>query len=64
MTKFRLAKPCQNKKSKQKKPDKRYKRNANESLFNMSLCSETLLSPGIPILHKSILTSPFEMVRA
>ena len=67
MTKFRLAKPCQNKKSKQKKHDKRGKRNANEFLFNTSLCSETWqtpLSPGIPILRKSILTSPFEMVRA
>ena len=68
MTKFRLAKPCQNKKSiKQKKRDKRDKRNANECLFNTSLCSETWqtpLSPGIPILRKSILTSPFEMVRA
>ena len=33
MTKFRLANPCQNKESKQKKPDKRDKRNANECLF-------------------------------
>ena len=35
--------------------------------FNTSLCSETWqtpLSPQIPILRKSILTSPFEMVRA
>ena len=48
MTKFRLANPCQNKESKQKKHDKRDKRNANECLFNTSLCSEmwqTLLSP-------------------
>ena len=29
MTKFRLANPCQNKDSKQKKHDKRDKRNAN-----------------------------------
>ena len=41
MTKFRLANPCQNKESKQKKHDKRDKRNANECLFNTSLCSET-----------------------
>ena len=38
MTKFRLANPCQNKESKQKKHDKREKTNANECLFNMSLC--------------------------
>ena len=31
MTKFRLANPCQNKKSKQKKHDKRDKINANEN---------------------------------
>ena len=42
MTKFRLANPYQNKESKQKKHDKRDKRNANEGLFNTSLCSETL----------------------
>ena len=30
MTKFRLINPCQNKESKQKKPDKRDNRNANE----------------------------------
>ena len=41
MTKFRLANPYQNKESKQKKRDKRDKRNANEYLFNTSLCSET-----------------------
>ena len=41
MTTFRLANPCQNKESKQKKHDKRDKRNANECLFNTSLCSET-----------------------
>ena len=67
LTKFRLANPCQNKKSKQKKHDKRDKINANECLFNTSLCSETWqtpLSPGIPILRKSILTLPFEMVHA
>ena len=67
MTKFRLANPCQNKESKQKKHDKRDKRNANECLFNTSLCSETWqtpLSPEIPILRKSILTSSFEMVHA
>ena len=29
MTKFRLANPCQNKESEQKKHDKRDKRNAN-----------------------------------
>ena len=34
MTKFRLAKPCQDKKSKQKKRDKRDKRNANEHVFS------------------------------
>ena len=48
MTKFRLANPCQNKESKQKKYDKGDKRNANECLFNTSLCFEmwqTLLSP-------------------
>ena len=66
MTKFRLANPCQNKESKNKKHDKRDKRNANECLFNTSLCSETWqtpLSPYPPILRKSILTSQFEMVR-
>ena len=41
MTKFRLANPCLNKESKQKKHDKRDKRNANECLFNASFCSET-----------------------
>ena len=41
MTKFRLANPCQNEESKQKKHDKRDKRNANECLFNTTLCSET-----------------------
>ena len=41
MTKFRLANLCQNKESKQKKHDKRDKRNANECLFNTSICSET-----------------------
>ena len=65
MTKFRLAKPCQNKKSTEAEETKRRsKRNANECLFNTSLCYETWqtpLSPGIPILRKSILTSPFEM---
>ena len=48
MTKFRLANPCQNKECKQKKHDKRDKINANECLFNTSLCSEmwqTSLSP-------------------
>ena len=67
MTKFRLANPCQNKESKKKKHDKRDKRNANECLFNTSLCSETWqtpLSPKIPILRKSFFTSSFEMVRA
>ena len=33
MTKFRLANPCQNKESKQKKHDKRDKINANECFF-------------------------------
>ena len=45
MTKFRLANPCQNKESKQKKHDKR---NANECLCNTPLCYEmwqSLLSP-------------------
>ena len=41
MTKFRLANPCQNEESKQKKYDKRDKRNADECLFNTTLCSET-----------------------
>ena len=40
MTKFRLANPCRNNESKQKKYDNRDK-NANECLFNTSLCSET-----------------------
>ena len=48
MTKFRLANPCQNKESKQKKHDKRDKRNANECLFNTSLCSETWQTPLSP----------------
>ena len=45
MTKFRLANPRQNKKSKQKKHDKRDKGNANECLFKTSLCSETWQTP-------------------
>ena len=45
MTKFRLANPCQNKESKQKKHAKRDKRNANKCLFNTSLCSETWQTP-------------------
>ena len=49
MTKFRVANPCQNKESKQKKHDKRDKRNANECLFNMSLCSETWQNPVKPL---------------
>ena len=49
MTKFRLANPCQNKESKQKKHDKRDKRNANECLFNTSLCSETWQTPLEPL---------------
>ena len=49
MTKVRLANPCQNKESKQKKHDKRDKRNANECLFNTSLCSETLADPFKPL---------------
>ena len=51
MTKFRLrlANSCQNKKeSKQKKHDQRDKRNANECLFNTSLCSETWQTPLSP----------------
>ena len=48
MTKFRLANPCQNKESKQKKHDKRDKRNANECLFNTSLCSKTWQTPLSP----------------
>ena len=63
MTKFRLAYPCQNKESKQKKHDNRDKRNANECLFNTSLCSEMWQTP-FPMPRKSILTSPFEMVHA
>ena len=65
MTKFRLANPC-HKESKQKKPDKRDKINANECLVNTTLCSktwQTLLNPSNLIQRKSILTSPFEMVR-
>ena len=34
MTKFRLANPCQNNESKQKKHDKRDKRNANEYVYS------------------------------
>ena len=45
MTKFRLANPCQNKESKQKKHDKR---NANECLFNTPLCYEMWQSPISP----------------
>ena len=41
MTKLRQANSCQNKESKPKKHDKRDNRNANECLFNTSLCSET-----------------------
>ena len=49
MTKFRLANPGQNKESKQNKRDKRdVKRNANECLFNTSLCSETWQTPLSP----------------
>ena len=48
MTKFRLANPCQNEESNQKKRDKRNKRNANECLFNVSLYSETWQTPLSP----------------
>ena len=34
MTKFRLANPCQNKESKQKKHDKRDTRNAKMNVFS------------------------------
>ena len=47
-TKFRLANPCQNKESKQKKQDKRDKTNANECLFDTSVCSETWQTPLSP----------------
>ena len=47
MTKFRLANPCQNEESKQKKHDKRDQRNANECLFNTSLYSENSHSAQI-----------------
>ena len=41
MTKVRLTTPCQNKKSKQKKHDKRDQKKSNECLSgNTSLCSE------------------------
>ena len=45
---FGLANPCQNKESKQEKHDKRDKENANECLFNTSLCSETRQTPLSP----------------
>ena len=48
MTKFRLANPCQNEESKQKKHDKRDKRNDNECLFNTTHCSETWQTPLSP----------------
>ena len=60
MAKSRVANPCQNKESREKKHDKRDKRNANEILFKTSLYSETWqtpLSPEYPILRKSTLTS-------
>ena len=43
-----IPNPCRNKESKQKKLDKRDKRNANECLFNTSLCSETWQTPLSP----------------
>ena len=48
MTTFRLANPCQNKESMQKKHDKRDKRNANEGHFNTFPCSETWQTPLSP----------------
>ena len=48
MTKFRLANPCENKESKQNKHNERDTRNANEYLFNTSLCSETWQTPLSP----------------
>ena len=49
MSKFRLANPCQNKESKQKKHDKRDKINANECLFNTFICSEIVAGPVKPL---------------
>ena len=50
MTKFRLptCNPCHNKESKQKKHDKRDK-NANERLFNTTLCSKNMADPVKPL---------------
>ena len=50
MSKSRLSNPCQDKESKQKKHDKRDKRNANECLFNTSLCPEAWLKLRIKIV--------------
>ena len=47
MTKFTLGNPCQNKESKQKKPDKRDEKILlNECLYDTSLCSETWQTHG------------------
>ena len=51
MTKFRLANPHQNKESKQKKQDKGDERNANECLFNASLCSSWNVADPIKPLN-------------
>ena len=47
MTKFRLANPCQNKESKQKKHDKRDNRNAK---LNVSSTRLFVLKRGRPLL--------------
>ena len=49
MNKLRLANPCQNKESRQKKYDKRDKRNVNKCLFNASLCSANVADPVKPL---------------
>ena len=54
MTKFRLANPCQNKESKQKKHDKRDKGNANECLFNTSILFWNLADPVKPLTSYSV----------
>ena len=48
-TKFRLAYPCQNKESKQKKHDKSYKRNVNECLFQHVPLFSNVADPVKPL---------------
>ena len=65
MTKVRLANPCQNKESKQKKHDQRDKRNVNECLFNTSILFWNVADPVKPLnSYSAQINFDIEMVRA